>query len=69
MADASLDEVFRGFFKNRPPLFAVGREQRLAASPFERRSELPAEVDDIVESIVEAVSAGVIEWPPSQPTT
>src|SRR6266516_5297807 len=30
-ADAGFDEVFRGLFENRAPLFAVAREQRLAA--------------------------------------
>jgi hypothetical protein len=56
-ADAGFDEVFRGLLENRPPLFAVGRKQRLAAPAVERRSKLPAEIDDVIEPVIEAVSA------------
>src|SRR5690242_1346761 len=30
-ADAGLDEIFRGFLEDRAPLFAVSRQQRIAA--------------------------------------
>src|SRR5215471_14598873 len=56
-ADAGFDEIFRGLLEDRPPLFAVSREQRIAAPAVELRRKLPAEIDDIVEPVVEAIGA------------
>src|SRR5438105_1800653 len=55
--DAGFDEILRGLLENRPPLFAIACEQRLAAPTVERRRKLPTEIDDIVEPIVEAIGA------------
>src|SRR3974390_1949293 len=44
-ANAGFDEVFRGFLENRPPLFAVACEQRIAAPALQFRREFPAEID------------------------
>src|SRR5262249_17893366 len=41
----------------RPPLFAVAREQRIAAPAVELRRKFPAQIDDIVEPVVEAIGA------------
>src|SRR5271166_1194566 len=56
-ANAGLDEVFRGLLENRPPLFAVAREQRIAAPVLQFRRKFPAEIDDIVEPVVKTIGA------------
>src|SRR5215471_19568069 len=56
-ANAGFDEIFRGLLEDRPSLFAVAGEQRIAAPAVELRRKFPAEIDDIVEPVVEAIGA------------
>src|SRR5262245_53108625 len=55
--NARENEVFRRFPENRLPLFRVSVQQRPATPAVQTRGQLPAEIDNIVEPIVEAVAA------------
>src|SRR4051812_31074257 len=50
LADARRDEVFGHLLEDRPPLFTVRAQQRVAAPAFEHRGELPAEIGGILET-------------------
>src|SRR5439155_26879993 len=55
--NARENEVLRRFPEDRLALFRVSVKQSLAAPAAQARRQLPAEIDDIVEAIVEAVAA------------
>src|SRR6516162_3566203 len=56
-ANAGFDKIFRGLLEDWPPLFAVAREQRIAAPALQLCRKFPAEIDDVVEPVVEAIGA------------
>src|ERR1019366_3067867 len=51
------NEVLGRFPEDRLPLFRVSVQQSLAAPAAQARGQLPAEVSNIVEAIIEAVAA------------
>jgi len=55
--DAGLDEILRGFLEDRMPLFGIGLQQCVAAPAVEFRGKLPAQIGDVIESVVEPVTA------------
>src|SRR5271154_6028339 len=55
--DAGFDEILGGFLENGTPFLGIGCKQRVAAPALEFGGELPAEIDHVVEPIVEAISA------------
>src|SRR5579884_505725 len=57
LPDAGLDEVFGRLLEDGMALFGIGRKQRLAAPALEHGGKLPAEIDHVVEAVIEAVSA------------
>src|SRR5579883_189616 len=54
--DARENEVPGGFPEDRSPLFGVRIKQRLAAPALEARRKLPAQVDDVIKTVVEAIA-------------
>src|SRR4029077_17580987 len=55
--NAGFDEILSGLLEDRATLFAVAREQRIAAPAVQLRRKFPAEIDDIVEPVVKARGA------------
>src|SRR5579871_1030587 len=55
--DAGGDEVLGGLLENRPPLFAVGLQQRVASPALQPGRELPAEIGSVLQAVVEAECA------------
>src|SRR6185437_6201340 len=51
------DEILAGLLEDRMTFFAIGLQELLAAPAFELRLQLPAEIDDVLEPIVEAEAA------------
>src|SRR3954470_14463873 len=51
--DARGDEILRHLLENGPPLVAVGLQQYVAAPAVKLRRKLPAEIDRILQSVVE----------------
>src|SRR5215468_5060157 len=55
--DAGLDEILRRLLENWAPLLAIGGKQRIAAPAPQGRGEFPAEIGDIVETVIETIGA------------
>src|SRR5690348_7980924 len=53
VADAGGDEILGHLLKDRPPLVAVGLQQRFAAPAVKLRGELPSEIDRVLQAVVE----------------
>src|SRR5437660_12591104 len=53
VADARGDEILRHLLDDRAPLVAVGLQQHVAAPAVELGRELPAEIDRILQPVVE----------------
>src|SRR6202008_490735 len=53
--DTRFDEILGGFLEDRASFFGVGLQQRVAAPAFDLCGDLPAEIDHVVEAVVEAV--------------
>src|SRR6185295_3900849 len=57
LANVGLDEIIRRFLEDRAPLLGVGVEQRRPTPSLERRGDLPAKIGDVIEPVVEPISA------------
>src|SRR5581483_11634226 len=55
--DPGLDKIPAGFQEDRLPLLAIALEQSIAAPALQHGGELPAEIGDVVETVVETVAA------------
>ena len=55
--DARLDEILRRLLENRAAFLGIGAQQRVAAPALQLGGELPAEIDHVVEAVVETVGA------------
>ncbi len=57
LADIGLDEILRGLLEDRPPFLGVGVEQRRATPALEAGGDLPTQIGDVVEPVVEPIGA------------
>src|SRR5262245_3914445 len=57
IADMALDRVVRELLEHRPTLVRIAIQQRSATPAVQRRGDLPAEIGNIIEPIVEPIGA------------